>query len=235
MTLPLARRLREDTWHLHTRAEQAGVMPALLQGKLPRPAYATLLQQLHALYLALEAALDRQAGHPWLAAWQMPALRRAPALVDDLAVLAGPADSLAAPDHPALLPAMDALCTRIDSLAATEPGLLLAHAYVRYLGDLSGGQVLARRVQAAYGLAPGAGTRFYDFGEPAAAAALLGRCRQALADTVPTPAECDALVAEACWCFEQHVALFEQLASLPPGEPGQPAQPGHPAPRGPTA
>lgn len=44
--------------------------------------------------------------------------------------------------------------------------MLLSHSYVRYLGDLSGGQVLRRRVAKAYGLAEDddAGVEFYTFG-----------------------------------------------------------------------
>lgn len=46
----------------------------------------------------------------------------------------------------------------------SDPSLLLAHSYVRYLGDLSGGQVIRRRVTKAYGLDEnGRGTQFYDF------------------------------------------------------------------------
>lgn len=40
---------------------------------------------------------------------------------------------------------------------------LLAHAYVRYLGDLSGGQVIGARLRKAYGLNGLDGRRFYYF------------------------------------------------------------------------
>jgi heme oxygenase len=46
-----------------------------------------------------------------------------------------------------------------------ESWLLLAHAYVRYLGDLNGGQTLKLRVAKAYDLNPSAldGLRFFEF------------------------------------------------------------------------
>lgn len=47
---------------------------------------------------------------------------------------------------------------------ASDPSPLLAHSYVRYLGDLSGGQFIRRRITKAYGLEDdGLGTKFYDF------------------------------------------------------------------------
>ena len=53
---------------------------------------------------------------------------------------------------------------RIEELAAgPDPSRLLAHAYVRYLGDLSGGQFIRRRISKAYGLDDGAGVSFYEF------------------------------------------------------------------------
>lgn len=46
-----------------------------------------------------------------------------------------------------------------------DPSALLAHAYVRYLGDLSGGQIIRRRIAKAYDLdvVSGLGTEFYGF------------------------------------------------------------------------
>lgn len=54
---------------------------------------------------------------------------------------------------------------RINELTA-DPILaprLLAHAYVRYLGDLSGGQIIGARLRKAYGLPGLDGRRFYYF------------------------------------------------------------------------
>lgn len=55
--------------------------------------------------------------------------------------------------------------TSIRAAASSDLSRLLAHAYVRYLGDLSGGQVIKRRVRKAFGLAEDecSGTQFYDF------------------------------------------------------------------------
>lgn len=65
---------------------------------------------------------------------------------------------------------MKAYTERIELLSDTEPARLLSHAYVRYLGDLSGGQVVKRRVAKSYGIdlegddqSGHAGVRFYEF------------------------------------------------------------------------
>lgn len=59
--------------------------------------------------------------------------------------------------------------SRLNSLAQStgkvEASRLLAHAYVRYLGDLSGGQFIRRKLSKAYGLEDGSGLTFYEFGK----------------------------------------------------------------------
>jgi heme oxygenase (biliverdin-producing, ferredoxin) len=201
----LAQRLRESTHELHAEVERAGAMGALLQGRLARGGYVALLRNLHAVYAALEAALAERAGAPLLAPLDLPALARADALALDLAHLHGAGWAAALP----LAPAAAAYARRLQAAPATA---LVAHAYVRYLGDLAGGQVLARLVQRSYGLAPGSGARFYDFGGEAHALALKRDFRAALAVLPVTAAEADAVVDEACWAFRQHRALFEELA-----------------------
>jgi heme oxygenase len=55
---------------------------------------------------------------------------------------------------------------RLQELSeSSDPTRLLAHAYVRYLGDMSGGQFIRRRIAKAYDLdvERGDGIRFYDF------------------------------------------------------------------------
>jgi heme oxygenase len=121
--------------------------------------------------------LDKHATDPALAPTYNPHLlgRKAP-LSADISTLLGVSEVEwpAHPTHAALLaappPPLSAYTAHLHALSATQPALLLAHAYVRYLGDLSGGQVLRRRVAKAYALdADGAGVEFYAFGSLAGA------------------------------------------------------------------
>ena len=211
MTVPLAARLRVATKDLHHAVERAGVMRSLLRGQLPRAGYLALLRNLHAIYAALEAALDRHATHPQLQPLHQPRLSRAASLAHDLQALHGPGWADACP----LLPAAQAYAAHLQQLADSQPGLLAAHAYVRYLGDLSGGQMLATIVARALQLAPAEAVAFYDFGPPEQVADLARALRQGLDHIARDEPEADALVAEACAAFERHRQLFEELDRPP--------------------
>ena len=205
----LAQRLRDGTQALHTTAERAGVMPAMLRGTLPAADFWRLQRNLLLVYQALEAALQQHATHPLLAPLQLAPLARCALLLDDLAVGAGPHWQ----DDLALCVAATAYADRLQALARQQPPALAAHAYVRYLGDLAGGQALRRVAQRAYGLQGDAGTRFFDFGPPAQVAQLGQQLRQALDGLALDETTMQTLVAEAQWAFAQHVRLFDELAA----------------------
>ena len=211
MNPALGERLRAETRDLHRAAERAGIMPALLRGTLDRARYGALLCNLHALYEALEAALTRHAARAELSPVVFPALFRRQALADDLRSLHG----AGWPSAATLQPATQRYVARLHELDAAQPALLAAHAYVRYLGDLSGGQMLRKIVARAYALASDAGVRFYDFGDAASVAAHLQRFRAGLAALPPDVAASDALVAESRWAFGMHCNLFDELAVQP--------------------
>jgi heme oxygenase len=52
---------------------------------------------------------------------------------------------------------------RIKEISNSEPELLVAHSYVRYMGDLSGGQALKNIVRSALSLPTDQGTNFHQF------------------------------------------------------------------------
>lgn len=212
----LAERLRAETRDLHSVAERAGIMPMLLRGRLDRRAYSALLRNLHAIYAALEPALMRHAANGIVGPVVFPALFRQAALADDLRVLSGDGWAVALPVEPATA----AYVQRLHRIDAESPELLVAHAYVRSLGDLSGGQVLRGIVARSLQLCDGTGTRFYDFGPAAEVAAHLQAFRSALNALPAGDAVADGIVAEARAAFERHALLFEQLA---PSETSRPA------------
>ncbi len=203
LSTDLATRLRSATRTLHAEVERTGVMADLLAGRLERAGYAALLRNLHAIYAALEPALE---GFELL---PVPALARAPRLAKDLEALHGAGWREALP----LAPAAAAYAVRLRALGARQAPELAAHAYVRYLGDLHGGQVLARLVARRFGLAGGAGTSFYEFGDEARVQLLRDELRNALAVLQPGEAAAEAIVEEACWAFRQHARLFSELAA----------------------
>jgi heme oxygenase len=208
----LAFRLRTGTRRLHAAVERAGVMPTLLQGRLDRTGYCRLLDSLQAIYLPLEAALRRHAAHPCIAPLALGPLFRADAIAADLAVLG------TVSREPPPTAALD-YAAHLARLDAEDPMLLVAHAYVRYLGDLSGGQRLRMIVAQSFALAPGTGTDFYDFGPPATVAQRAAALRAGL-DALPLDeTSADAVVAEARGAFERHGRLFEALAGERPPEP----------------
>ena len=209
LAMSLPQRLKAATAEEHRRVERSGVMVTLLRGRVERVAYLALLRNLHAIYAALEPALLRHAANAVVGPVVMPELFRSDALESDLQTLRRDADPPAA----VLQPATAAYVERLRELDATRPELLVAHAYVRYLGDLSGGQQLRRIVGQALGLAGGAGTRFYDFGDSARVSALALRFRAALEEVGARAHDADAIVAEAESAFGRHGRLFEQLAA----------------------
>lgn len=204
----LAARLRIETRRHHAQAERAGIMPALLRGTLGLGSYVRLLVNLHAVYQALENGLTRQASHPQVAPIWFPALFRVPALQADLKVLA-PDVQLGG----GLCLATQAYVARLQHLAQHQPEGLVAHAYTRYLGDLSGGQMLGEIVARSLGLRSEEGIGFYQFGTPAEVGRHLQTFRAGLNALPLDIAGCDRVVAETTRAFQHHIALFEELAA----------------------
>ncbi|HRD95432.1 MAG TPA: biliverdin-producing heme oxygenase [Rubrivivax sp.] len=207
--LPLAERLKSATMALHRRVERGAFMSRLLGGQIEPAGYLALLHNLRAVYDALEAALVGQSANPDIAPVVLPELFRCGALDQDIRALMGTRAGV----RSALQPAAVQYVARLHALEQSAPLLLVAHAYVRYLGDLNGGQALGRVVARGLGLEPGSGTSFYDFGDDARRRQLIGRFRDGLARVAERSPDGDAIVAEAVGAFERHEALFEQLAA----------------------
>lgn len=213
---PLSLRLRSETASLHRDAERSGIMYQILRGQVDRGAYTALLRALHAVYSALEARLETTQDVPAYAELFDRRLRRAPALADDLGTLHGS-------DWTHGISTGDATAQYVDHVSRANAQQLVAHAYVRYLGDLSGGQAVGSVITRALALMGGEGTSFYRFPEITDPVSYRARYRAAL-DALPLSAsEADEVVHEAQTAFALNIKVFEEVsrrtapsAALPP-------------------
>jgi heme oxygenase len=150
--------LRSRTHLLHSRAERSGFIAEMLRGRATRRGYTIFLRNLLPAYEQLEAGLERHRTRPAMRELALREVYRADALSADLAELSGQDWRHELP----LLPAAQHYADRVQSDAQGEGEALLGHAYVRYLGDLNGGQVLGRLLAKSLAL-PAEALSFYRF------------------------------------------------------------------------
>jgi heme oxygenase len=141
--------LREITKDLHTDAERTEFAKKLLSGNIPVEDYANYLYQMVLIYNPIEMGNRLQGNFA-----NLPDIERTWAIYQDFIELAGK-------DHsytwlPSTVDYHHYLLELLHDPARKH--LIKAHLYCRHMGDLYGGQILAKRV-------PGQG-RFYKFKDP---------------------------------------------------------------------
>ncbi|MFF5140734.1 heme oxygenase (biliverdin-producing) [Streptomyces sp. NPDC013157] len=200
--------IRTASHEQHVEAETSTFMSDLLGGRLGVEAYARYTEQLWFVYDALEGAAGRLASDPVAGPFVRPELFRLAALERDLAHLrgAGWRTGLTA------LPATEEYAARVRECAERWPAGYVAHHYTRYLGDLSGGQIIRDRAERTWGFErKGDGVRFYVFEDIANPAAFKRGYRELL-DAVDTDdLEKQRVVAECRRAFTLNTAVFREL------------------------
>lgn len=205
---PLSHRLRNETKEAHTTAEKSGIMRDVLRGTVSLEAYVALLVNLRALYRALEVQLDVHQHHAALAGVNWNALKRTASLQADIASLAG-----ARGDSLLLESATNEYVKHLEQLGAKSPALLFPHAYLRYLGDLYGGQIMKRILLQTFPQFGGSAFSFYTFSDLGDAESFKISFRQAIDELPLVAVEADLIVAEAQRGYEFHAEIFTELAS----------------------
>ncbi|MFJ3668234.1 heme oxygenase (biliverdin-producing) [Streptomyces sp. NPDC090106] len=200
--------IRTASHEQHVEAETSTFMSDLLGGRLGVDAYARYTEQLWFVYEALESGADRLAADPVAGPFVQPELYRLGALERDLEHLRGPGwrTGLSA------LPATQAYADRVRECAAEWPGGYIAHHYTRYLGDLSGGQIIRDKAERTWGFErKGDGVRFYVFENIANPAAFKRGYRELLDGVRADDLEKQRIVTECKRAFSLNTAVFRAL------------------------
>jgi len=207
MSVALAMQLREGTKRSHTMAENTGFMSCFLKGVVDKSSYRTLVADLYFVYSAMEEEIGKLHKHPVVGPVAFQELNRREALEVDLAFYFGSCwQSYAKPT-----PSAVTYVARIREVAASFPELLVGHHYTRYLGDLSGGQILKTIAQKAMNLQGDNGLNFYGFAAIDDEKAFKAMYRATLDQLPIDQATADRIVEEANEAFRLNMKMFKEL------------------------
>lgn len=207
MSSNLASKLRVGTKKAHTMAENVGFVKCFLKGVVEKSSYRKLVANFYFVYSAMEEEMEKHSQHPIVSKINFSQLNRKHSLEQDLSYYYGANWR----DQIKLSSAGEAYVQRIRDISATQPELLIAHSYTRYLGDLSGGQILKNIAVTAMNLNDGQGTAFYEFDEISDEKAFKAKYRQALDEMPIDDATGDRIVDEANAAFGMNMKLFQEL------------------------
>ncbi|XP_005738075.1 heme oxygenase 1a [Pundamilia nyererei] len=207
----LSEQIKAATKDNHVRAENTQLMLSYQKGEITLVQYKVLLCSLYEIYRALEDEMDRNASHPAVAPIYFPQeLSRVESLERDLEHFFGSEWR-----KRVIVPAAtQRYGQRLRQIGRENPELLVAHAYTRYLGDLSGGQVLGKITQKSLGLSSKEGLSFFHFPGVSSPNRFKQLYRSRMNSIELTEKEKAAVLEEAVQAFELNIQVFDDLQKM---------------------
>jgi len=203
----LSSELKSGTSSSHQAAENVAFVRNFIKGKINYDSYKYLISSLYHVYCGLEEELSKHAPVLFPGLHKPLQLFRTKALEEDMVFFFGPNWKRSKPKPS---PAATDYCNRIRSIGCDDPLLLIAHAYTRYMGDLSGGRILRRVARKAMDLDQG-GLAFYDFDKIPNPKAFKDDYRRQLDEIPITQESLRSLVKEANIAFLLNIRVFQEL------------------------
>jgi heme oxygenase (biliverdin-producing, ferredoxin) len=176
--------LKELTWEHHKNAERQDFVKVLMSGNIDPKLYAIYLYNQHHMYNVLEVVAMSHGLFDGI-----PEVRRAPRIHADFIELWG--------DEEHSPPMLDSTKKYLEHIMiiGDDAEKLMAHVYVRHMGDLSGGQMIKRKI-------PGKGTMYEFDGD---IAELKDKIRSKLNDS---------MADEAKLTFEHATKTFQDMIKV---------------------
>nr|YP_010170982.1 heme oxygenase [Chondria tumulosa]QSD57123.1 heme oxygenase [Chondria tumulosa] len=209
MSTNLAQKLREGTTKAHSMAENVGFVRSFLGGVVDKQSYCKLLGNLFFIYSAIEEEIEVNKTHKVVKSIYFPELYRKNSLIKDLNYYYGSNWSkLIQPSS-----ATQIYVDRIHKISYNNPELLIAHSYTRYIGDLSGGQILKKIAKSAMQLPDNVGSSFYDFDLVKDEKLFKDQYRDSLNNIPLSSLQIEQIIAEANIAFNLNMKIFQELNS----------------------
>ncbi|CAO3648638.1 unnamed protein product [Cunninghamella echinulata] len=219
----LASAMRVGTKAVHKAAENSKFTRRFLKGDITIDEYSQYILSLYFVYKKMEELLEKYQEDPAIEMIYFPdELNREQALLKDLEYFYGKEDleTIIQPDS--MTPAVKQYVQAMENACKINPALMVSHSYARYLGDLSGGQILAKRLKKHIlhlektdgTWDSNSGLSFYYFNNIGNQNEFKNMYRQQLDEAPVTEHLKNLIVEEAVRCFELNIALFDEIQNL---------------------
>ena len=203
--MALAKDLKEGTKQSHSAAENTKFVSSFLKGVVSREGYRQLVANYYFIYHAMEVEVLRLKDDPIVGPLNMKELYRHRNLAKDCEYFYG--ENWAKTIYPT--DACQQYVNRIREVAHDQTELLVGHHYTRYLGDLSGGQILRNIAKNSLKLDDG-GLDFYEF-DIEDKKEFKNNYRATLNTLPVTESQVSAIVSEANYAFRLNMFMFDEL------------------------
>jgi len=202
----LSKQIKEGTKKSHTMAENTGFITCFLKGVVEKQSYIKLMSDLYHVYSSMEEEIEKYKNDLMVSKIYYPELFRKESIEKDLQYYLG--------DNWKSQVTQTNSCkeyvARIKEISISSPMLLISHHYTRYIGDLSGGQVLKGIAQTALKVDDDA-MNFYMFKDIPDEKQFKNNYRSAL-DSLPlSQTQIDLIVAEANNAFKYNMKVFNEI------------------------
>ena len=205
--MALAADLKEGTKKSHSAAENTKFVAGFLRGVVDEESYRKLIQDFYFIYSALEEEMERLEVDIFLSPINFSELDRVKHLKKDLRYYYGPNWNQTIKPSQACVQYVERIHEVADS---NEPYLLVGHHYTRYLGDLSGGQILKTIAEKALDLTDG-GLAFYEFPDIEDKKQFKETYRATLNLLPLDQSDVDKIIVEANYSFRLNMYMFDEL------------------------
>lgn len=143
--MDLINKIRKNTGDLHSAAEKSGILKRIVDGNASVESYVEYLYNLKEMYRAIEETIENNKDNETIKAFSTPELYRSHLIEKDLEYFLK--DST---DKYELLASTVAFVERMKEISATNPELVVAHAYTRFIADLFGGRTFVSLLSVNY-------------------------------------------------------------------------------------
>jgi heme oxygenase (biliverdin-producing, ferredoxin) len=199
----LSKQIREETKKSHTMAENTGFITCFLKGVVEIKSYTKLMSDLYHVYTAMEEQFVTYREHSIISKVYYPELFRKESIENDLKYYLGS-------NWKNQITQTDSCKSYVNRIKTISPDLLVAHQYTRYIGDLSGGQVLKGIAQTAMGVGDDA-MNFYIFKDIPNEKEFKVQYRNTL-DLLPFEQyQIDRIIEEANYAFKLNMDVFKEI------------------------